>query len=182
MSARDALIDALITRIEDLARTLLGEPNRLLSNKTSWRYGRNGSLVLELAGNRRGLWFSHEDGEGGSVIELIMREQALDVAGAFRWAHAWLGGSFSLPAGDSRSRKLAERPAPSSANDNRAKASETRPEPKEDPAAYARRIWTASVPIAGTLGETYWPRPNIRVLRGQVGPERRSLRSNCSLQ
>jgi hypothetical protein len=79
---RNALVDVLKAGADALALALLGEPNRLLSNKSSWRYGRNGSFVLEVAGSRRGLWFSHEDGEGGGPLELIRRERGLDVAGA----------------------------------------------------------------------------------------------------
>jgi hypothetical protein len=175
MSAdHDELVDALKSRIEDLARTLLGEPNRLLSNKSSWRYGRNGSLVIELTGNRRGLWFSHEDGEGGGPIQLIQREQGLDAGGAVQWARGWLGRSFQ--AGDSRSPKASQRAAPSSANSNRAKAPETKPEPKEDPAAYARRILAASIPIAGTVAELY-----LREHRGISGELPEQLRFCLSL-
>ena len=57
--------------MEPVARKLLGEPNRGLSTKTELRFGTNGSLSVNL---EKGTWFSHEDGEGGGVLDLIARE------------------------------------------------------------------------------------------------------------
>lgn len=173
MSAdRNALVDALKAGADALALALLGEPNRLLSNKSSWRYGRNGSFVLEVAGSRRGLWFSHEDGEGGGPLQLIQREQGLDAAGAFRWAREWLGGSFQE--GDSRSPKSSQRPTPSSANDNRAL------ETKGDPAADARLIMLRSEAVAGTLAEVYLRRH--RAIDGLLPESLRFIPSHWSAE
>jgi putative DNA primase/helicase len=157
---RDELIQALIDRVNDLARTLLGSPNKALSTKAELRFGNSGSLSVAVSGARAGLWYSFEDGIGGGPLELIMRERGLSPAEGFRWARAWLGGSFSL--GDSHSLKASRRSAPSSANGNRAKAPE--PDPREDPTVHARRIWAESVPIAATCAERY-----LRECRGITG-------------
>ena len=51
---------------EDIARRLLGEPNRDHSTRDQWRYGTHGSLAIELANGVRGAWYDHERKEGGN--------------------------------------------------------------------------------------------------------------------
>src|SRR5262245_57575535 len=66
-----------------------GEPNRTLSTPNEMRWGRNGSLALVTSGPKAGLWFDHEQGRGGDVIEFIKSEcgcsfpEALDRATQF---------------------------------------------------------------------------------------------------
>ena len=60
----------------DVAVALLGEPSSRTGREL--RYGRRGSLSVDLAG---GHWFDHEAGEGGGVVELVTRERG-DVAEA----------------------------------------------------------------------------------------------------
>ena len=54
-----------------VVRKLRGEPNRRLSTKNDLRYGTNGSLSVNV---KDGVWFSHEDGSGGGILDLIERE------------------------------------------------------------------------------------------------------------
>lgn len=54
-----------------VARQLLGEPNLALSKNAELRFGTNGSLAVDLV---KGVWHSHESGEGGGVLDLIERE------------------------------------------------------------------------------------------------------------
>lgn len=61
-------------RIEALAIHLLGEPNKQLSNRKYLRFGKNGSLIVNL---EKGQWFSHEEGKGGNPFDLIQRELQL---------------------------------------------------------------------------------------------------------
>lgn len=66
-----------------VARALLGEPNAALSSTTELRYGTHGSLSIKLA---TGQWFDHEGGEGGGVLDLIVRHgDAPGHAQAVRW-------------------------------------------------------------------------------------------------
>ena len=60
-------------RIEDVARALLGEPNRTLSTRAQLRYGNHGSLAIEIAGDKRGEWYDHENKVGGGAIDLVRR-------------------------------------------------------------------------------------------------------------
>ena len=51
---------ALNARIADLARDLLGVPNRSLSSPKQLRFGNHGSVAVELEAEKAGLWFDHE--------------------------------------------------------------------------------------------------------------------------
>ena len=75
--------------IEPVARRLLGDPNRALSTKTRLRYGRKGSLAVDLA---KDTWFDHEAGEGGGVLDLICRENG----GSHRESRNWLRDEIGL--------------------------------------------------------------------------------------
>jgi hypothetical protein len=66
--------------IEPVARELLGEPNKRLSTKTELRFGTNGSMSIDLT---KGTFYSHEDNEGGGVLDLIQRERHLSGTDAF---------------------------------------------------------------------------------------------------
>src|SRR5262245_61157851 len=65
--------------IGDVARELLGEPNRHLSSRTELRFGHRGSLSVDLT---KGTWFDHEANEGGGVVDLLKRE---DIAEPHEW-------------------------------------------------------------------------------------------------
>ena len=66
-----------------VTRELLGEPSA--SNKNELRFGRRGSLSVQLG---KGVWFDHETGEGGGVIELVMRERQCSRGEALAWLEA----------------------------------------------------------------------------------------------
>ena len=54
---------------QPLALELLGEPSKKSSNE--WRWGRKGSLVLNL---ESASWYDHEADQGGGLIDLIKRQ------------------------------------------------------------------------------------------------------------
>jgi putative DNA primase/helicase len=64
---------ALVNETAAIATALLGEPNRLLSNKRELRFGRKGSLAVVIAGPKSGTWFDHENRIGGDLLCLIRR-------------------------------------------------------------------------------------------------------------
>lgn len=66
----------------NVARMLLGEPNRALSSPKEMRWGSRGSLSLDLG---KGIWHDHERGEGGGVLDLIRRERGLANGAAVDW-------------------------------------------------------------------------------------------------
>jgi len=68
--------------LEQIALHLLGEPNRKLCHGSKLRWGRNGSLSVDLD---KQLWYSHEEGIGGDVVDLVRWHTGTDYASAFRW-------------------------------------------------------------------------------------------------
>lgn len=71
-----------VLSIEPIARSLLGDPNAQLSSKTELRYGKRGSLSVDLA---KGTWFDHETNVGGGVLDLVTRLTGLDGVDRSHW-------------------------------------------------------------------------------------------------
>lgn len=71
--------------LPDVARLLLGEPNRFERGGASWRYGNKGSLAVHVDGDRAGTWHDFEAGVGGGTLALVEHVQQTDRAGAMRW-------------------------------------------------------------------------------------------------
>ncbi|WP_299436788.1 toprim domain-containing protein [uncultured Rhodospira sp.] len=121
----------------DVARRLLGDPSRAHSTRTDWRFGRHGSLSVDI---RKGVWRDHEAGEGGGVLALV--ERCTGLRG--REAAEWIG----LPPDDTdHTPRRAPRPEP-------------RPDPMTEPETRQRiqragAIWRASVPITDTPAAVY---------------------------
>ncbi len=68
--------------MRDVAGALLGTPNKGLSGKTELRFGRQGSISIDL---KTGQFFDHENKEGGGVIDLVKRERRCSDREAFDW-------------------------------------------------------------------------------------------------
>lgn len=83
--------ERLNERVEDVARTLLGEPNRELSTRAQWRYGNRGSLAIEIAGDKRGQWYDHENGGGGGMLDLVKTHTGLSNSEALEWIASHIG-------------------------------------------------------------------------------------------
>jgi hypothetical protein len=56
--------------MSDVAEQLLGKPNSKLSSRHELRFGRKGSLSINV---KSGVWFDHESSEGGGVLALVKR-------------------------------------------------------------------------------------------------------------
>jgi len=123
----------------EVARRLLGLPNKALSNIVTLRYGRRGSFVVDL---KKGVWFDHEVGEGGGVMDLIEREIGLTGLEAM----AWLAGD---DLGDQLRRSRADRPMGTERwkDIDRSKA--------EADARFIRTTLAGAKPIKGTIVEAY---------------------------
>lgn len=79
------------SRIEALALDLLGQP--AVKSARMWRFGRKGSLVVNVGGQRAGRWYSFEAGQGGDALDLIAWVRQTNVRQALAFARAWLGGT-----------------------------------------------------------------------------------------
>src|SRR4051794_24676113 len=71
----DAGRAALSEVSSEIVMEFRGEPNRKLSTWKEMRWGSKGSLALVIAGSKEGLWFDHETGRGGDIIEFIKIER-----------------------------------------------------------------------------------------------------------
>ena len=85
------MVDPVGSQAEAIARALLGAPNQKLSSADQLRYGSNGSLAIEIAGDRIGAWYDHEHEVGGRMLDLVMRERRCDEANARAWLKSKLG-------------------------------------------------------------------------------------------
>jgi hypothetical protein len=77
--------------VAEIARAILGEPNKALSSSRQLRFGTNGSLAVEIGGKRRGQWFDHEAGVGGGPWELVTVKGRMTNGDAIGWLRAQLG-------------------------------------------------------------------------------------------
>ncbi len=72
--------------MEPVARRILGEaigdPNKHLSSKSELRWGKNGSVAVDLT---KGTWYDHEDQIGGGVFELLRAFKGYDKGEAVAW-------------------------------------------------------------------------------------------------
>ena len=124
------VVAALNARIGELARELLGEPNRELSTPTQLRFGTHGSIAVELEGDDAGRWFDHEHGIGGAGIQLLRHRRGLSNGAALDWSRQWLG----MPAAPRR-QKADPAPAPAAPTSDAGDAVLPAGAPSSDPAA-----------------------------------------------
>jgi hypothetical protein len=82
-----------------VARRLLGKPNRRLSKRHNLRFGTNGSLSVDL---KSGTFYSHEDQQGGGVLDLITRVTGVKGKDAITWMSRELGLDIPDHAGSPR--------------------------------------------------------------------------------
>lgn len=61
----------LAPHMEAVARHFWGDPNPAHSSKGELRWGSHGSRSVDLT---KGVWFDHEAGEGGGVLDFVVRE------------------------------------------------------------------------------------------------------------
>ena len=118
------MAELLNERIIDLARELLGEPNRELSSAQQLRFGSKGSIAVEIAGTDKGRWFDHEEGLGGAGLELIRHHLHLDDNAARNWARAWLGESDTAPRPTTAPHRAQTQPKAPTAQDRAKKVAE----------------------------------------------------------
>lgn len=159
------LAELLNDRIAELARELLGEPNRELSSGQQLRFGTKGSVAVETTGQDKGRWYDHEAGTGGAGLELIRDRLGLDEKAARDWARNWLGEPDPGPS------RAATPPAPASGS-----AQSEAPTAKERTAKVAEIVrgseTLASTPVLAYLrhrGITVTPPDCIRYRRYAFG-------------
>jgi len=139
-----------------VARAVLGEPT--ITSRTEARWGRKGSLALTIAGNRAGLWCSHESGEGGDLLDLVVYGLGVDMRAAIVWARDYLGehphGAFtsSPPKERERVNKGTNLSQNSENSCSRAMNIDT---PLMNKVNAALEVWREAIPARRTLAEAY---------------------------
>ena len=91
--------------IGEIARRLLGEPNRELSTQAQLRFGTNGSVAVEIAGPKRGRWYDHEQQLGGGPWELLTVKGGMANGAAIAWLREQIGVELKS-AGAKSSRRI----------------------------------------------------------------------------
>ena len=91
MSGRDwqAFDAELRARAPEIAAELLGKPSSRTGQE--WRWGRKGSLSVVIAGAKAGMWFDHEAGTGGGLVDLVARTRGLSRREALDWTADRIG-------------------------------------------------------------------------------------------
>ena len=143
----------LTDQAEQVLERLLGEPKTKTGGQ--YRYGaRQGSLVVTLAGDKRGLWHDFQTGEGGHLLKLIALQKNLDIQRDFqavlREALVILGTS---PADLSVQTSASVTPKKSPVSINLETPAPT-PEQQRS-LRYAQQLARESQPVLGTLAECY---------------------------
>jgi putative DNA primase/helicase len=94
----------LHVRIQEIVAELLGNPTFRAGQE--WRWGRKGSLSVVIGGARGGMWFDHEGGDGGRLVDLVAREKVFSWIDGPDWTAERIGmgtrhssgRSFKVPA------------------------------------------------------------------------------------
>lgn len=137
----DARRAALREVAPEIVMEFRGEHNRKLSTRKEMRWGAKGSFSLAIAGSREGLWFNHEIGRGGDIIDFIRLERNCSFVDALDQAAQYVS---ELRNGHHSSRP-ASRPAPRQPVDD----------DDEKRIEQALTIWCETRPLRGTLAEKY---------------------------
>ncbi|CAL7961583.1 hypothetical protein GAMM_250009 [Gammaproteobacteria bacterium] len=135
---------SLENQAENIVERLLGRPNNKLSSSKEWRYGNKGSLVVDMAGNKRGLWKNFETGEYGNLMTLLQRELGLSFPETLKYASDMFGGFQNHIPLSKISKDQIGTNKNTKANAEKNKTSE-----------YAQKLAKESLPISGTIAEKY---------------------------
>ena len=102
MTGRDwrAFDAELRARTPEIAAELLGNPTFRAGKE--WRWGRKGSLSVVIGGTRAGMWFDHEAGDGGGLVDLVAREKGFSRTDALDWTADRIGMARTFGASERR--------------------------------------------------------------------------------
>ena len=148
---------ALQSQAETIVEGLLGKPNEKLSSSQEWRYGNKGSLMVNLAADKRGLWKNFETGEGGRLLDLLQRELGLNFPDTLKYAADRFGGHLNLTSltnnkGQAQTQSINTNTINSVTTNSKNISANAQKSKTSD---YAQRLAQESLPIAGTVAEKY---------------------------
>lgn len=157
----DELRAALRADAAGVAEALLGLPIKAAGSRKKLRFGsKGGSLIVEVSGDKKGIWYDWSDREGGDLLDLIRRERSCDFSDAVAWASRWTGIAVASVANDDdaaaqqrRAQQEADRQA--RLTEQKAKASAEEAAEQAQRIDVAQRIAKATVPAFGTSAAFY---------------------------
>ena len=75
----------LVQHAAEMAIAVLGEPNLRLCGGRELRFGNRGSLAVAIDGPKAGLWYDHENGEGGDLSAERAQRAPKPLCGLRQW-------------------------------------------------------------------------------------------------
>jgi Ti-type conjugative transfer relaxase TraA len=78
-------------KAEDIAHSLLGRPNELLSNNYILRWEKDGKIAMKIKGSKAGIWYDFSKGEGGDLFTLVQRERKCNFVEAKKYLQEMVG-------------------------------------------------------------------------------------------
>lgn len=129
---------ALRDHAEDVAERLLGKPSSRKSYEL--RFGTYGSVVVSLTGDKRGLYYNHENSRGGDLLQAIRDVRNVNFSEAMRIAQSEF-------LNDNVPRAQVTHPRKRSSGPDRGRT---------DNFPRAMRYWAEAAPLNGTMGEQYF--------------------------
>lgn len=94
--SKPELDEQLKTHLEPLLYRLYPE-GPLSRDRTSFRFGKKGSLSIVHSGSKAGQFYDFEQQEGGGILKLVERELGLGRLEALTWAQEFLGNASEIP-------------------------------------------------------------------------------------
>jgi len=164
----ETILPVLESKAAHFTETILGQPNRALSNATSYRYGKKGSLVVHIQGDKAGLWYDFQSGEGGHLFQLLQKEYGYTFKEALKHAAEYAGIAPQYSEIKRQPIRNQKSPQPNQISFT---------EEQKKMIAYAKRLEQQSTPIQGTLAEEY-----LRTHRGITGDLPESFRFNIAVK
>ncbi|MCZ6924021.1 MAG: AAA family ATPase [Rickettsia endosymbiont of Ixodes persulcatus] len=80
-------------KAEEIGRSLLGSPNKHLSNSQLLRWEKDGKIAMKINGSKAGIWYDFSKGEGGDLFTLVQRAKNCDFVEAKKYLQDMVGMS-----------------------------------------------------------------------------------------
>jgi Ti-type conjugative transfer relaxase TraA len=82
-------------KAEQIARDLLGEPNKKLSNGRELKFGDTGKITVRISGEKAGTWYDFAEGKGGDLFDLAEHKLGGDFKTSAEYLRGVVGGVAS---------------------------------------------------------------------------------------
>jgi ATP-dependent exoDNAse (exonuclease V) alpha subunit len=162
----EQVLQSVLGHASTIVRDLLGEPNKHMSTTKTLRFGKKGSLLVNIGGDKQGFWIDFETGEKGNLIQLVERTRNLGFKDALNELKERLMGHRDLQRVSPRIKPVAQQML------------------EQDKDLTSRlnsvaELHQKSKPIQGTIAETYL-RTERKIETAALGPDLRYIPEGTS--